>query len=169
MNIVVSPSFEELTVTFDDAIDPITITGGTGYCLLNCDAEEIEIDMDAVLATLDSGSFTISVADVFAGRTTFKDGVYKFVFELYDAEGGGHTHSDSFCLFIGTTTNCKVANWIICEDDDLIEYLLKALQHINDCDDCDCSLMCDIYDTLQNRLDYLASKSTANVYNDCGC
>lgn len=167
MTITVSPSFEELTMVFENEIPMDLVSGGIGSFTYNCEATDVTIDMEVLLDTLDGQTVTLNATDVYDNRTTFKDGVYNFSFEIY---ADGSTHAVTYCLFIGTTSNCKVTKLVLCQEDELLEYLWKALQYVNECDDCTCSTMCTVYEALQNRIDYLASKTTTtNVYNDCGC
>lgn len=173
MTITVSPGFDELSITFDDYIDMSQVFGGDAYFLVGCgeDQARVNLSVDNMLLTLDGQTVTIPIDTVFAPdqRTTWQDGVYIFNIELWDNIGSGTTHTIQYCMFIGTVTNCKVAKLFLCQEDEIIEYLYKALLYINKCDDCDCSKMCDIYAALQNRITTLATKTNTNVYNDCGC
>lgn len=149
---------------------------GTFYWKLNCETTENDFDISTKLTTIDPiNTITIEASDIYPSRTTFPDGVYsiRIVVDGEDTvlvddveilvEG---THEETYCIFIGTTTNCKAYKAFNTSNDVVIEYLLKSLQIANDCD-CDCDNSCIIYEALLDRI-----SNPTNMTNDdtnCGC
>lgn len=126
------------------------------------------------------GSLTVDVGDIITGATVFPDGVYNFKMQISGPTGtnvsnvtGPGTYTVNFCIYIGSTSRCKalaIYNDSDCKNE-VIPLLLKALTNVDECDECDCSTMCDIYNYLQDLITDSTNTSNTNnnVYTDCGC
>lgn len=146
----------------------------------NCGTVGSNINLNSLISTIsDEGVLTIPVATLIPSATVFPDSVYKFTFTIGTDSGStpnGNvienvpgTYTVSFCIFIGSVTRCKaLANYLETENE-LIPLLVKALTNVDECDNCDCTTMCTIYDYLIDLLDSSTSTTTTNVYNNCGC
>lgn len=174
MTITVSSNFETMTIVSEYFSE--SFPTGTFYWKKNCEESEHFLDISDKLSDMDVAyTITIDASELFPSRTTFEDGVYsiRVVFEgegtitVGDAdilvEG---THEETYCLFIGTTTNCKALKVYLETQDVVLEYLIKALQISNDCD-CDCEDSCTIYEALLDRINNPITSTNDNT--DCGC
>jgi len=171
MTITVSPDFKTLTITSVHINEDST--SGSFKWTLNCEETQHTLDISDKLVDND-GTITIEAGELFSGKSIFSDGVYSIELELNGL--GSVTVDDievlvegiytlTYCLFIGSTSNCKALRIYEASGDETIEYIIKALQLLNDCD-CDCSQACDLYDALI----YKINNYTENDNNtNCGC
>jgi len=170
MNITISPDFEQMTITselFNNDSDT-----GTFFWKRNCEETEHSLDITSKLVSAD-GEIIINASELFTGKTVFSDGVYSirvvvngFGTVIVDdvetiVEGD---YESTYCIFIGTTSNCKAVSAYLETNDKVLEYLIKALHLLNDCD-CDCDNACDLYDALIDRL----NNPKTDDNKDCGC
>lgn len=174
MTINVSSNFETMTLVSEYFLE--AFPSGTFYWKKNCEETEHSISISSKLVSLDvPNTIEIDASELFPSRTTFEDGVYsiRVVVSGQDAiliedvetlvEG---LHEETYCLFIGTTTNCKALKSYLETEDEVLEYLIKALQIANDCD-CDCEDSCVIYEALLDRINNPITSTNDN--KDCGC
>lgn len=174
MTITVSANFETMTIVSEYFLE--SFPTGTFYWKLNCETTEHEFDISDKLSDIDPiNTITIDASDIYPLRTTFPDGVYSIRivvngddFILIDdvetlVEG---EHEQTYCMFIGTTSNCKAYKAFETNKDVVLEYLIKALQIANDCD-CDCEDSCIVYEALIERINNPTNMTDDNT--DCGC
>lgn len=174
MTITVSANFETMTIVSEYFSESFPV--GSFFWKLNCETTEHELDISSKLANIDVvNTITIEASELFPSRTTFSDGVYSIRvvvngedFVLVDdvetlIEG---EHEETYCMFIGTTSNCKAYKAYETNQDVVLEYLIKALQIANDCD-CDCEDACSIYEALLERINNPINMTDDNT--DCGC
>ena len=130
------------------------------------------VDITSKIGTIidATSSITLNISDIISGKTIFDDGVYYFELIV----GGPDVPPDNVpgtyflkgCIYIGTTSRCKALCLYETSENELLLYLIKALDLVNDCDECDCSTQCELYDYLTTLL---TTKITDNVYKSCGC
>jgi len=137
----------------------------------NCGTQS-SIDLTTKIGTIvdATNSITLNISDIIEDKTIFDDGVYYFELTV----GGPDVPKDNVpgtyflkgCIYIGTTSRCKALCLYETTNNELILYLIEALDLVNDCDECDCSTQCELYDYL---ITLLTTKATDNVYKSCGC
>lgn len=101
---------------------------------------------------------------------TFDDGVYT-IETLTSVVGQDiDTVDQKGCVFMNTTTQCKMANVITSATDKqavLLTFYYYGLVFTESCM-CDCDYLCKLYNSLIELIT-LISSSTSFVNNDCGC
>lgn len=170
MKVSISLDYTEITFTHDVLIQADVSTLTLKY-KKNCGTLQT-VSLASKIGSIvdDTNSLTLSVSDIISGKAIFDDGVYYF--ELIvggpevppDNEPG--TYFLTSCVYIGTTSRCKALCLYETSENELLLYIIKALDIVNDCDDCDCSTQCELYDYL---ITLLTTKTSDNVYNSCGC
>jgi len=145
----------------------------------NCGTASAVIALSSAIPDITAeGSLTIDVGDIITNATVCPDGVYNFRMQVSgptgtdeDDDTGPGTYVLNFCIFIGSTTRCKALAAYNESKNEAILLLVKALSNVDECDNCDCTTMCTIYDYLQDLIEDSANNSTTttNVYTDCGC
>lgn len=171
MNISVSLDYNEITFT-NDILNTADVQSITLQYKLNCGTLNSGLDLTSKIIDIDdtTSSLTLNITDIDATKTVFTDGVYYFkltvIGPLVEGEPGSHTLTG--CIYIGTTSRCKAVVAYESTNNEMIKYIINALDIVNQCDDCGCSTQCDLYDYLITLITG-ASTSTSNVYNPCGC
>lgn len=171
MKISVSLDYNEITFTHS-TLQIADISAITLQYYKNCGTISSAIDLTSKIVDIDdtTTSLTISITDIDSTKTVFDDGVYQFVLTVIGplVEGEAGSYILKGCIYIGTTSRCKALCLYEKEENELVKYIINALSIVNDCDDCDCSTQCDLYNYLLTLITG-TSNSTNNVYNSCGC
>lgn len=173
MNISVSLDYDE--ITFNHSIlNTGTISGLRLEYKLNCGTLSSSIDLNAKIVTINNTdkTLTLNVSDIDASKTIFTDGVYYFKLTVLGpiVEGEPGTYVLTGCIYIGTTSRCKALVAYEASNNEVIKYVISALDIVNQCDDCNCTSQCDLYDYLLTLITNTStSNSNTNVYNPCGC
>ena len=115
----------------------------------------------------------------FFGTTTIADGIYSI--KLLITKNNGNTISEENCVFVDTTTKCRVAEkieFLLAKEfleKDMTQELMTIYQGLvlgSNCGGCNCKELCDLYDKLQKLLNsnILVSDNTIKI-NNChsGC
>lgn len=172
MTATVNIDYNQIVFQDDTLIRTRVDTMGINYSK-NCADPIQSVDLSSEITNITSDhTLTLDVGDIIPGATIFPDGVYKFnlIFALIEDEDeedpAPGTYTISACIYIGTTTRCKAAEKWVETKNDLLELTIKALSHTNECEDCDCEAMCEMYDYL---LTLLEQTSTSDVSDGCGC
>lgn len=92
--------------------------------------------------------------------TEFPDGVYSVTLKLDD---DGTLTQEIKCLLVDCDLECRVFDFQSENLTSKIFMYYQALQHGEDCDNCNCSGMCALYNKILSLLDETSSE------NDCGC
>lgn len=174
MTITVSANFETMTIVSDYFLEEFPT--GTFYWKLNCETSENDLDISDKLTSLDVvNTIEIDASELYPSRTTFPDGVYSIrvvvsgedvvVIDEVETPVEGE-HEETYCIFIGTTSNCKAYKAYETSEDVVLEYIIKALQIANDCD-CECEDACTLYEALLERIANPINTTDDNT--DCGC
>lgn len=171
MQIDVSLDYTEITFTHE-VLQVADVSDLTLEFKRNCGTLSDFISLTGSIGTIDDAnhSLTLTVDQIDATKTIFDDGVYYFkltvIGPLVEGEPGSYVLTG--CIYIGTTSRCKAACYYDSTGDEKVKYIVNALSIVNDCDDCECSTQCDLYDYLITLITG-SSTSTNNVYNPCGC
>lgn len=169
MQIAVSLDYDEITITH-----PILADINVGTLLLrhtlNCGTSSANTDLTARIGDIVGETLTINVNELDATKTLFDDGVYYFALDVGGpiVEGEPGTWFLTGCIYIGTTSRCKAVCLYEQTGNELVKYIIRALDISNDCDDCDCTTQCDLYEYLTSLLTNNSNSST-NAYSSCGC
>lgn len=168
MQLAVSLDYDSITFTAPVLADN-NVAGMSIRYKKNC-GTIVTKDLTSVIPSIQNESLTLNVTDLYTDNTVFDDGVYYFRITvtgpLVEDEPG--TTYLTGCIYIGTTSRCKALCMYENTGDEIYKYIINALSIVNDCDDCDCTTMCELYDYLNTLLSN-TSTSTNNVYNSCGC
>ena len=161
MNVTINSSATELTFSHE-LLD-------TAYSLslvltreFNCDS--VVLPISTAGASITNSSFVIDLVKFYGSgtlKTAFDDGVYKFTL-IFNYPNPENVLEDISV----TTTACFVVDYLlkcIMLNNNTPELLNKyrAMFFANDCDDCDCTHLCTIYNDL--------ILPTTNGTTDCGC
>lgn len=171
MQISISLDYTSITFTHECLIQE-NISGLSLQYKKNCATSATLVDLNSFITDVDNAtnSITLDVSDIDATKTIFDDGVYYFKLTVSgppvdDTVG---TYILTGCIYIGTTTRCKAVCLYETTEDEIYKYIINALSIVNDCDDCECTTQCDLYDYLLTLLNNTSNTST-NVYSSCGC
>lgn len=108
-----------------------------------------------------ANSFTMSLTDLFPTNTPTKipDGIYHFEIQFDYVQGLNNVNKDgSYCTLVDYDLKCTIDLM-----DDLKRQVYKSLVYATQCDECNCSKMCDMYN-------YLIQENTTTTNDtDCGC
>lgn len=172
MTISVSLDYDQITFSSTSLAGFTATTMKLNY-KKTCGTLSSDIPLTSKIPTISNNSLTLAVTDIFPNDTVFPDGVYYFILTVIGTNSStvDGTLTLRGCIYIGTTSRCKAVLKYNETQDEMIPLLIKALDFANDCDSCDCSKMCDIYNSLINKLttSTSTSNSTTNVYSPCGC
>lgn len=160
LSVTINSDATELRFTHEllDVADPLTVVLTRKY---GCISTVLSIDTAGISIT--DNTFVIDLLKFYGTGTTktkFDDGVYNFTlrFTYPDAEVLGQENGveSLTCFVVDYNLKCTILN------NNTPELLnkYKAL-FFNDCDDCECSHLCTIY----NDLIELPTNGTT----DCGC
>ena len=172
MTISVSLDYDQITFSSTSLAGFTATTMRLNY-KKTCGTLSADIPLTSKIPTISNNSLTLAVTDIFPNNTVFPDGVYYFILTVAGTNSSTIVGTLTLrgCIYIGTTSRCKAVLKYNETQDEMIPLLIKALDFANDCDSCDCSKMCDIYNSLINKLttSTSTSNSTTNVYSPCGC
>lgn len=172
MTISVSLDYDQITFSSTSLAGFTATTMRLNY-KKTCGTLSADIPLTSKIPTISNNSLTLAVTDIFPNDTVFPDGVYYFILTVTGTNSSTIVGTLTLrgCIYIGTTSRCKAVLKYNETQDEMIPLLIKALDFANDCDSCDCSKMCDIYNSLINKLttSTSTSNSTTNVYSPCGC
>jgi hypothetical protein len=172
MTISVSLDYDQITFSSTSLAGFTANTMKLNY-KKTCGTLSADIPLTSKIPTISNNSLTLAVTDIFPNDTVFPDGVYYFILTVTGTNSSTIVGTLTLrgCIYIGTTSRCKAVLKYNETQDEMIPLLIKALDFANDCDSCDCSKMCDIYNSLINKLttSTSTSNSTTNVYSPCGC
>lgn len=168
MIIEIAPDYKSISVVLETRPS----TGNSNMVLTyikNC-GDPIEVDRTL---SPNTSNFTITAADLVSGATTIADGVYNFTMTWVGPVGPleddvAADYMEQNCFYVGTTSRCKANKYYESTGDKTVRNIIKALELANQCDDCDCTAMCSLYETLLSKIN-VTLKTTDYVYNDCGC
>lgn len=172
MTISVSLDYDQISFS-SSSLTGFTATSMKLNYKKTCNTLSADIPLTSKIPTIINNTLTLAVTDIFPNDTVFPDGVYYFILTI--AGTNSSTVDGTLilrgCMYIGTTSRCKAVLKYNETKDEMIPLLIKALDFANECDSCDCSKMCDIYNSLISKLtpSTSTSNSTTNVYSPCGC
>lgn len=172
MNITVSLDYDQITF-LNGSLNENDLGSLSLQYKYNCGTLSSSINLDDKLGDLINNTLTLNVSDIFPSKTIFDDGVYYFKITAGSRTSGAGplptpgTFTLTGCVYIGTTSRCKALAKYKETNNEIIKQLIHGLDHVNDCDNCDCTTMCTIYDYLTTLLD--TNTTTTNVYSPCGC
>lgn len=154
------------TITVNSDATQITVTNpelNTSLLSLQIDLVEVgcsqaatSISLFSKIATITSNSFTVNVSEIFSTKTRFDDGVYMFQISysrVIAPEPETIKTTTKTCVLIDYLLKCKM----LTQEQQI---LYKSLLYAEECDSCNCSKMCEIYNFLT---------TTPNGTSDCGC
>ena len=147
LTIVTANDCSQFTVASD--ITTTNLTSVTVEVTLNCSK--------TITKQASNGPFTIAAAD-FGFDTKLCDGVYSVT---YTATYSNNTKiKDSKCHLVDCSLHCDVTtNYALTRDSEMLR-LYQILKMALDCSDCNCELLCDIYNELTG---------TSTTISNCGC
>lgn len=168
MQIAISLDYDSITFKHDVLIEA-DITAMSLQYYRNCGTISSTIDLTSLISNVENNSITVPITNIDSTKTLFDDGVYRFILTVVgpSIDGDPGSYILKGCAYIGTTSRCKALCLYKETKNELIRYVINALTIVNDCDDCDCSTQCELYNYL---LSLLNNKSiNTNVYKSCGC
>lgn len=141
-------------------INSLTLEWGYG-----CSTTVSPISVSSKISGITNNSFTLSLSDVYPTNTPskFPDGVYYFnmVYIYNPSVGQTNTVTTNTCLINDYLLKCKVLS----SDNETLLEKYQALFYSNDCDSCECTTACKIFNDLQLELDITNTQNDS----DCGC
>lgn len=170
MTVTISLDYDQVTFTSTVLDVDLLETLGIKY-KKNCGTISDTIDITDKIADIVDGTLTLGVSDIITSAEVFPDGVYYFellgtTFDSIPPPDNG-SHTLTACVYIGTTSRCKALKKYNETENEIFRFVINALNHVNDCDDCNCSTMCDVYDYLTTLLD--TNTTSTDVSSTCGC
>ena len=161
MIVTINSDATELTFSHPqlDVANPLTFVLTRKY---GCNSTVLPIDTSGITVT--DNSFVINLVRLYGGATTktkVDDGVYNFalyfVYPDPDIALQDNGLDTSACFVVDYLLKCKMLS------NNTPELLDKyrAMFFTNDCDDCDCTHLCTIYNDL--------IEIPTNGTTDCGC
>jgi len=167
-----------MTASVNTTCDTLTVTNSTGlttwmdnsgYTLTlkyrnNCASTytEYTVKTTDVSGTSPNYTFSITAANLISSTTsTLDDGVYTIKFVLTE-DSTGNTTEEVDCMLTNCNLECDVVEYQVNNPTSLIRMWYDSLITAIDCDNCDCSIPCAIWEKIQNML----GETTTD---DCQC
>ncbi len=148
MTVTINSSATELTFTHEllDAsyVGSVVLERESG-----CISTALSINTDDIV--IEDFAFTINVEDFYGEdtlKTKFDDGVYKFTLgfdhESETAAPATARTTVTSCFVVDYDLKCKILE----DNDPLVLGKYRAMFFADNCDDCDCTHLCTIYNNL---------------------
>lgn len=164
MNIVINETATQLVIT--DANLTNTISTMLLDWKYGCSSTVLPITVFGKIAGITSNSFTLTLGDLYPTNTPSKiaDGVHYFqlTYTYVPAPSQVTTVTTNFCLVVDYDLKCKLLK----SDDVSLLEKYQALFYANDCDSCECTTTCKLYNDI---LFELGITTTTTNDSACGC
>lgn len=140
-------------------------------CGSSSSVDLIDYKLQVVTSDADGTTFTITAPQYYSNDDSIKfcEGIYYFyLYVQYAIEGGTATWTDTYCAFIDCENiiKCQTNDYVLATKDVRPYYMLDALTYSMDCDTCDCSNMCSMYNDLLATINISTTNDTTS---GCGC
>lgn len=167
MTVTINQTADTLTFSQSDLNTSLATLGLTTK--FNCASTSNVLNLASKIAGITNNSFTLTATE-FYGTTTakFKDGIYNFVLVYtHPLNGATIVNTEKYCFVVDYDLKCLYLTKQVEEYDNSIAKQYEALMLANTCDNCNCTLSCDIYNNLLSSLTN-TTNTTSNDSN-CGC
>lgn len=138
---------------------PLTMVLSREY---GCNSTVLPISTSGI--AISDNTIVINLTRMYGNDTTkfkFDDGVYKFTLTFAYPSGSpgiDNSVSSTSCFVVDYDLKCKLLN----DNDSSKLDLYKTMFFADDCDTCNCSHLCTIYN-------HLIENNTTDGTKDCGC